>query len=466
MPSAARVTAIAAIVIAAFTACVLALKTPGESDVHFFEDDHDRDVYLQRGSFLPRHQVPFLEVSSEYPELATWFCAIPFLFIDAPSDAATYESGQPDAVKRHLAIFERYANIHSLEMAVLLLLLVFVSAKLCEHFQRDPRFALVAILPASLYFSLSRYDVLPVLLVSTSLLLLLKKRHLLAIFALSCAVLTKWYAILFLPFYLNYIGRRLGRNIVLPTLVSAVTAIAVVGTTFVSGGLRYSEIANGPNPRTRLAALPKTDVPKSVDDLVSKLPEGWRTFATGGFRAALAPYLHQGARISNPGGLYQQISQQWFEIPSGSATEAKILKILAALQFIIALFAFFVRMDDDEGLVRWMCLATAFFVLFAKFYSPQWVMWTNALALVFMRERLLVATAIALDLFIYAQFSIIRGTSLRGSLNPDQTWTLTPFWYHLYDVRIALTALFTLLVAWSLIGRRYAGGEPKRIVPA
>lgn len=467
MTSVGRVSLVAALVIAAFTALGIVLPTPGDDEMRFLEDDHDRHVYYQRGSFAPRGEVPFLEVHSEYPELATWFFALPFLAMgDAPADPRLYDSARPEDLERARPLFDRYVRLHSIAMAVCLFLLVVVSARICGLLGFDPARAWLLILPSSLIFTVARYDALPVLLVSVSLWLLLTKRFLLAIFVLSCAVLTKWYAILFLPFYLRYGRASLGRSVLAGLAVSAATAAAIVGTTFVSGGLRYAEIATAPGARAAIATLPAAELPRALERVVESLPEDFRPFATGGLRAALSPYLKQGGRTSNPGGLYQQISQRWTRIPSGSPTEQSILRALTLLQFAFLFVGIFAPQRDPAQLVRWMCLATAFFVLFAKFYSPQWVMWTNALVLLFMRHRMLIATAVLLDLFIYFQFSIVRGTSLRGTRNADGTWALSDFWYHLYDVRIALTALFTLLVALSLFVHRDRGEGAKANLPA
>lgn len=454
-----RVTSIAALVIAVFTAIGIVRPSPPDDEMRFFEEDYDRIVYFRRGSFEPREQVPYLEVHSEYPELATWFMALPYLAIpDAPSDPGVYEHFRVDD-PRHAELFDRYAKLHSVGMAACLLLTIFFSARIAVRLGRDPRWAWLMLLPASLFFTIARYDALPVMLVAASLWLLLERRYWTAVVVLSCAVLTKWYAILFLPFYWSYGKHALGRRVVPAMAVSAATAALVVGTTFVTGGARYAELASRPEGKAAIAALPAAQLPTSLASLVERLPASARDFATGGLRAALSPYLHQGGRISNPGGLYQQLADRWFGLPHGGPLESKILLALTALQFVIAGFALFVPQRDPAQLVRWLCLATAFFVLFAKFYSPQWVMWTNALVLLFMRHRLLIGVAVVLDLFIYFQFSIVRGTSLRGTQNPNGTWTLSDFWYHLYDVRIALTALFTLLVALSVFAHR-GGRDP------
>lgn len=473
-----RVLAIAALPVLAHLALVVLLPTPKDSRVTIggvewfafrrvspIEDDHDRGVYLQRGSWLPRRQVPYLEVHSEYPEIATWLCAIPYLFIDAPSDPAAYAGLPPDD------LVERYLNLHSAEMAVALLLLIWVTALLARHLGNDPRRAWFLLLPGTMYFALSRYDVVPALLISASLLLLVRRRHLMATFVLSLAVLTKWYPIVFLPFYLSYIKHSLNRRVIPPLALSAATALVVIGTTFVTSGRRFVEILEeSPRPKQEIAqletepsprgrALPK--LPGAARAAVDALPESWRAFAEGGLRAVLSPYLFQGERKTNAGGIYYQMQARWFpdRIEPDSDLEKWILRALTVLQFAILFFGLFVRVRSDEQLIRWLCLGTACFVLFAKFYSPQWVIWTTALAAPFMRSRALIATTVLLEVLIYAQLGILRSTPLHGKLNPDGTFARTDFWYHLYDARMILTALFTVLVAWSIfrLGRGSGG---------
>lgn len=421
------------------------------------EDDHDRGVYLQRGSWLPRQQVPYLEVHSEYPEVATWFCALAYLFVDAPSDPQAY-AGRPAA-----ELVESYLNVHSAEMAVALLLLIWITALLAKDLGNDPRRAWFLLLPGTMYFALSRYDVLPALMIALALLLLFKKRHLMAVFVLSVAVLTKWYPIVFLPLFLSYTKVALKRPILPALALSAATAFVVLGTTFYTAGSRYQEIHDtSPRPQaviselgapksSRGAALPA--LPESVASMVSKLPEGWQTFATGGLRSLISPYLFQGKRITNAGGVYYQMQQRWFpeDLKDGGPAEKWILRALSILQFAVFFLALVIPMRSKAQLIRWVCFGTVVFVMFAKFYSPQWVIWTTALAAPYMRCKGLMVTTVLLELLIYVQLGWIRSTPLRGGIKPNGTFELTDFWFHLYDARIALTALLMVLVIWSIV---------------
>lgn len=473
-----QVLGVAALVVGIHLLAVVFLPTPKDwtisvGDREWFafrglspiEDDYDRGVYLQRGSWLPRGQVPYLEVHSEYPEVATWFCALPYLFIDAPSDPEAYlPRPPPDLV-------DAYLNAHSAEMALALIALIAITALLARELGNDPRRAWFLLLPASMYFALSRYDVLPALLIGLALLLLFRRRHLLATFVLSVAVLTKWYPIVFLPLFLSYTKFALRRPILPALALSAATAALVLGTTFVTAGTRYQEMVDGPRPRVEIALLevpntprgaPLPALPESLAGLVSKLPEDWQAFATGGLRAVVSPYLFQGGRITNAGGIYFQMQQRWFPeaLEQGGTKEAWVLRALGVLQFLVFFLAFVVPMRSRAQLIRWVCLGTVVFVMFAKFYSPQWVIWTTALAAPFMRSRALMAVTVLLELLIYVQLAWIRATPLRGEVKPDGTFDLSDLWFHLYDARIALTAALMVLVAWSAF--RVRREEPER----
>lgn len=478
-----KVLGVAAAVVGIHLLLVMSFSTPTDKKISVggeewfafrgtspIEDDHDRGVYLQRGSWLPRQQVPYLEVHSEYPEVATWFCALAYLFVDAPSDPKAYV-GRPEA-----SLVHDYLNAHSAEMAVALLLLIWITALLAKDLGNDPRRAWFLLLPGTLYFALSRYDVLPALMIALALLLLFKRRHLLAVFVLSVAVLTKWYPIVFLPLFLSYTKYALKRPI-LPALgLSAVTAILILGTTFYTSGRRYQEIHDhspraqaiiaelGAENSSRGAALPP--LPETLASVVSALPERWQTFATGGLRALISPYLFQGKRITNAGGVYFQMQQRWFkdQLNDAGPAETWTLRTLSILQFAVFFFALFIPMRSKAQLIRWVCLGTVVFVMFAKFYSPQWVIWTTALAAPFMRCKGLILTTILLEVLIYVQLAWIRSTPLRGEIKPNGTFQLTDFWFHLYDARIALTALLMGLVIYSIA--RVRKEEPDMNAPS
>ncbi|HZJ70789.1 MAG TPA: hypothetical protein VFF36_07655, partial [Planctomycetota bacterium] len=50
---------------------------------YLLEDTFDRTIYQRRGRWLPAHRLPYLEEDSEYPQLATWMFALPYLFFES-----------------------------------------------------------------------------------------------------------------------------------------------------------------------------------------------------------------------------------------------------------------------------------------------------------------------------------------------------------------------------------------------
>src|SRR5262249_47998949 len=55
-------------------------RRSGYHGIRLVRDDIDRNIYAQRGEFAVKPGArPYLEVTSEYPELATYFFALPYL---------------------------------------------------------------------------------------------------------------------------------------------------------------------------------------------------------------------------------------------------------------------------------------------------------------------------------------------------------------------------------------------------
>jgi hypothetical protein len=152
--------------------------------VRVVRDDYDRSVYLKRAGWYLERKIPYKEIFSEYPQLSTYYFALPALFTSS---------------------LESYILLHSFFMALVFLGLFYVTLKLLEYLHRPPYLSLLLLLPSFLYHSLNRFDVLAVFFVSLSLLLLFRKKIFLSFVILAVAVLVKWYPAILLPFYLLYV---------------------------------------------------------------------------------------------------------------------------------------------------------------------------------------------------------------------------------------------------------------------
>lgn len=165
----------------------------------YINDYNDRLIYAGRGSWYSLSKVPYSEVKSEYPQLASAFMAVPYSILKAvdtidPRDAQEIfdlVSGEevtsnrnPNALNlTHLQnkLFLNYALIFSLIMMVFL----FLSLLLLYDLRVDKKYlALLLLLPASLYFSYNRFDIIMCFLSLLSLYCLYKKHYKLSVFIL------------------------------------------------------------------------------------------------------------------------------------------------------------------------------------------------------------------------------------------------------------------------------------------
>lgn len=271
--------------------------------IRLFQDNYDRSVYFKIGSWLPQQKIPYKDMPSEYPQLATYFFALPFFLV----------SDQP-----------AYVWTHALFMAILFVFMLFVLLKIWKHRNIKPETALLLLLPSTLYFALNRFDVLLMLLVLASLYCLLKGKYYWAFFLLSLSFMTKWFTLIFLPIYLNYIFFKTKQLPVKHFLVFALTAgIIFLHSVFYAG-----------------------------------LP------------ALVFSYSFYLERVGD--SVLFLVFNYLFN-PLGAGVWSGFLFLF--LQGFLVLIAFFSRIDSEEKLLKWLALCTMFFIMFSKFYSPQWILW-------------------------------------------------------------------------------------------
>ncbi len=155
---------------------------PNRNAVRLLRDDYDVAVYMQRGSFVLKPGTrPYRDVFSEYPQLATYLFALPYVHV------LVYPKG--------------YSVIFSVMMALALGALAFVWLALARDIGVNEKRVLFLLLPGMLYFTLNRFDVIPALLSVSSLYLLVRKRTMAAHAVLALAVLTKAYPLIYIPLF-------------------------------------------------------------------------------------------------------------------------------------------------------------------------------------------------------------------------------------------------------------------------
>ncbi|HXD85092.1 MAG TPA: glycosyltransferase family 87 protein [Urbifossiella sp.] len=249
----------------------------------------------------------------------------------------------------------------------------------------------LAVLPACLYFSVNRFDVVPALATALGFACLGRDRRGLSGVLFAFAALVKLYPVLFAPIILRYLGPRLGAR----WLAGFAIACAIC--------LGYY-------------------------------------WATLGWEPLIRPVQVQLARTAanDSWTIYGRLLPEALGTPEYSKVR---LGILAAL--ILLLVAF--RPRDLTSALRRCLIVLSAFVAMATFWSPQWVIWFLPLVIpLAARHRWLAWVAAILDLANYIQFPIIYlllwdqiPLGPKGDLLEGLVWTHLGAW-----------CLFAAAMAW------------------
>lgn len=185
------------------------------SELRFFTDNYERDVYAQRGAWAIDGRVPYRDVFSEYPQVATYVLGLPYLVVGDDRTA--------------------YLSVFSLMMCVWLgATIILLRQMLAEGKSR----AYLLLLPPVLYFAYNRFDLVSSFFVLLSLWCVDRRRHAATGVCLAVATLTKWYPALLLPLVLSYEYRRERRFDWALVAAFGVTSALIVAPILVAGGLR------------------------------------------------------------------------------------------------------------------------------------------------------------------------------------------------------------------------------------
>ncbi len=330
------------LVIAAFFLILnLSFSFKNHKAVLLFRDGFDIDIYFKRASWLTENKLPYKEVFCEYPQLALAYFTFPLLFTKN---------------------FLTYQKIIFLLNAIGFLFFIYFTLKLLEFFKKPLAYVFLFFLPSSLYFVFNRYEILVILITQISLYLLLTKKYKLSFFFLGLAVLTKWYPVLFFPLYLlpvlNSGNKRMLKKVVL------IFFLTIFFPLFLSSIFL-------------------------------------------GVKAVLSPYLFHLSRSGGSGSLYGIFSLLF----SHTFLEGSVLALLLALQFSLPAFYFF-KLNDfkkriwlPQEIVKALLLIVLVFILFSKFYSPQWILWFLPF-LILVTDWKGVYLVIIYDLLNYLQYPI------------------------------------------------------------
>lgn len=393
--------------------CALSLGFPRNlrKEMGFLNDYGDKMVYAVRGSWYPYSETPYTGVPSEYPQLATYFFALPYIILGFPGPLDTRLIGEvetfvnnnfptnpnlPSAPHLRNKLFMRYAFVFSLLMVPFL----FFSILIVYELRPDRKYlAFLMLLPGGLFFTHNRFDIIPALLGLLAIYLLSKNRFRLSAFVIALGFLTKWYLILLLPVFLTYYytrRRRINRGMV---LVFIMTCFALLLPTVISGGLK----------------------------------------------GLLAPYVTQLSRGFDQPSLFY-LASLFFERGFGlNINNVYVAGASLALQFSMIPLCVTSRVDTMDKVIRWTLLTVLVFIIFARINSPQWILWVSPLLILTASGRVFVAGIVLLDLLSYLQFPVLF--HLREYGGPYYDLFLLAF-----SVKLALLISFAVYIFRGLMG--------------
>jgi hypothetical protein len=218
----------------------------------------------------------------------------------------------------------------------------------------------LCVLPAALYFTLHRFDIVPALLTALSLLALGRQRVVSAAVFLAAATAIKVYPVLLAPLVVNYLWQR-------REAVRWAAAYTATLTLFFVPVILFS---------------------------------GWEAF--------WGPYQVQLNRDPMGPTLYGAVLPfSW----SGNEPGPKLFRLCTVL-LTVALLTWS-RIDSLESLLRRGAIAVIVFISVPVFYSPQWILWLLPLLVPLAhRQRWLLLSLVAFDLMTYLSFPIAWNESL------------------------------------------------------
>lgn len=334
--------------------------------VRLVRDMDETTMYFIRSRWVPERVLPYRDVFIEYPQLATLYLGWPRLFTQN---------------------IIHYEQILFAVNGLIYIGLIVVTAKVLSLLKRPPKRLLIFLLPATLYFSVNRFDVLPALIVQASIFGLLLKRAKWATGLLVIAGFIKWYAWLLIPLFWCWQRRTTNiKDLLRRFMPSAILFLLIITPSFFLFG--------------------------------SKVLDPYR--------------FHIQGRSFGQDTIFTPLIGSVFENGVASA----LLAFQAAVVLAVAVFGNWLsrQIFSFTSLIRLSLITLLAFMLLAKFYSPQWILWVVPLFIILPLRRIDYILMIGLDLISYIQFPVFFDVFGRNS-----------------DEYFVIVLIRTIITAWLLL---------------
>ncbi len=315
---------------------------------HSFVDQFDLTIYATYAGNISTGSTPYIEFNLEYPPLFLipvyigMFVANFFKNIDA-----FYTSFQIS-----MAIFD----------TITILCVYLISLK---FYNRDKSFLCALIYSLSLscaYFTITKYDALPVMIFMISIVLFLYKQNLSCYSTSIIGFFTKWFPIIPLPYFIisnfkhSVDKKESYKNILIPIICAGIIFIF----------------------------------------LLSLNKDGF-----------LYPFIIQSTRNPNV------VSFPYFidHITKTTIFSRISFYITIIIETILLISFYFIKKPSYRQTLIYILISTMIFVLFNNVFSPQYIMWFSPLLIIFLSQSSLeLIYYTTLQIIIYLEFPISFGT--------------------------------------------------------
>jgi hypothetical protein len=322
------------------------------SDVRFFNDYYDRSDYAHIGARVLTGEIPYVGGVTEYPQVPVYlFRGLTWLA------SHLLPSGWPAEVG--------FLIFWLLFISLITLLSVWQLWRMLPEGKRS--FAWLMFLPAAIYFSINRFDILPMYLSLLAITAIKKERFAGAAALLAAGALTKWYLVLLLPFFLGYELRC--------TRKSPWRSIMVFGCVCAS------------------ILLP--------------------TFILGGWQAVWQPYAWHLNRLVEPGTFLWLAGTYLGEGGKASATLTSLFTLLGFSGVSLVILK---GLKSVNRVILSSIATLLIFIFFTRIFSPQWWLWILPLMILTIENKFDLILVVLYDLLNYLAFPITY--DLLGNKSP------------------------------------------------
>jgi len=323
---------------------ITVFSTNLDTRVRLFSDEYDRYVYFQRGKWFINHQVPYRDVLSEYPQIPTYLFGFMHIFDLRESNLNT--------------AYWEFSSFFSFLMLVVLIATIHLLHTILPDKKHR---AYLLLLPAPLFFSFNRFDIMPAYLCLLSYKMIQDKKWQAAALLLGIGTLTKWYPALLLPAYLVFyyrIKKRINWQMIAVYILICLIII---------------------------------------------LP----TILSGGIGALLVPYRFHVERGLETVSLPALISNAINALTNEPIDPKYVALTFLMLQVSVIPFALLAKIDKTEKLLNWCVLIICMFILFSRIYSPQWLLWIFPFYILAANKKTDLAVIVMYGITTYIGFPII-----------------------------------------------------------